>query len=407
MDLQLYLHFPFCVKKCAYCDFCSAAGRKEEMTAYATALEREIRIAAQVYGGARITTVFLGGGTPSIMPLPAMEGVWRALRDSFCFAPDAECTAEANPGTLTPEWLALGRRFGMNRLSLGVQASQDRLLNTLGRIHGFSDAREAVLLARGQGIANVNVDVMFGLPGQSLQDYLDTLAAVHALKPEHISAYSLILEPDTLLHAKVMRGEYALPTDDEAAEMYEQGRDWLMARGYGQYEISNFALKGYECRHNLGYWQGEWYLGLGLGAHSMLPVSDLQMHAVRTSEPIQAMPGCAMPVYFRRENTTDMDTYLSMMQIGQLPIASETSISTEDAMFETMMLGLRTTGGVKEQDFQTRHGKSLEQVYGKPLNAIAQEGLGFWREEKRGGRSFALTPKGLLLENSILMQLMK
>jgi len=378
-------------------------------------------MAAETYGGADIRALFFGGGTPSIMPLKAMEGVWRALHDSFRVMPSAECTAEANPGTLTPEWLKLMRDNGMNRLSLGVQASQNRHLKTLGRIHTFAQAREAVSLARQYGIANLNTDIMFGLPGQSLEDYLETLYEVAALKPEHISAYGLILESGTPLYDAVIRGERVIPTDDEAAGMVEHGCEWLARRGYHQYEISNFALEGYECEHNLGYWQGAWYLGLGLGAHSMLPAEEKDSSYLYTeiNSPVTERPHnengspCIGKLrikngfaYLRAENTTDMEMYRSMIESGVTPISQTTGIPHKEAMFETMMLGLRTVSGVNSIAFLARHGEPLERVYGQRLNTLAGEGLGFWKDDKKGGRSFALTPKGLLLENQVLLGLM-
>ena len=388
MLLQLYLHFPFCKRKCAYCDFCSCEGTALEMEAYAEMLAQEIRLAAPAYSDATISTIFLGGGTPSVMSEKAMDLIWRTLRDSFSFVPDMECTVEANPGTLTARWLELGQYYGINRLSLGVQAAQDRHLKTLGRIHTFAEAKDASALAQRMGIENINVDIMFGLPGQRGEEYLETLSAVAALSPSHVSAYSLILEQGTPLWAMVEQGACVLPTEDETAEMYEQGVKWLAGQGYRQYEISNFAREGYECRHNLGYWQGAWYLGLGLNAHSMLPANEEEQ------------------AYLRAENTADMKMYRRMLEGGQLPTRLVTPVSPKEAMFETMMLGLRTTAGVGEEAFCRRHGQSMRAVYGEKLDRLVEESLGIWREEQGGGSAFALTAKGLLLQNAVLLQLM-
>ena len=388
MLLQLYLHFPFCKSKCRYCDFCSFASTEADMLSYAALLTRELEMIAAQYPDAKVSSVFCGGGTPSLMPVRAMEGIWRTVRDCFTLLPNAEYTVEANPGTLTREWLTAARSFGVNRLSLGVQASQDSLLKRLGRIHRFADVTEAAAIARDCGIDNINMDVMFGLPGQRLSDYLETLESVGALTPRHISAYSLIVEENTPLHGAVEQGLESLPSDDETTEMYEQGAAWLAQRGYAQYEISNFAQSGFECRHNLGYWQGAWYAGLGLNAHGKLPSPDTN------------------DAYLRVENTAELSEYQALIESGQLPIAGTTHISPADAMFETMMLGLRTTMGVSEALFLRLHQKTMMSVYGAHLESLIKDGLGEWRSAANGQRAFALTPKGLLVQNTALMYLM-
>lgn len=389
MAIQLYLHIPFCKSKCAYCDFCSATGTEAEMNAYGRLLEKEIRLIATQHPGTRLSTVFLGGGTPSLLPYKALEGILRAVTEEFVLEPGVEFTTEANPGTLTEAWLAVARRYGLNRLSLGMQAAQNKLLKSLGRIHRPEDVALGVELARQQGIQNINIDVMFGLAGQSLGEYLETLEMVHALGATHVSAYSLILEEGTPLFQKMKQGEILLPEEDEVAEMYARGSNWLGNHGYHQYEISNFAGPGYECRHNLGYWQGAWYMGLGLNAHSMLPAERGQEAA-----------------YMRCENTADMAAYRAMVEHGHLPRSEETFILPEEAMFETMMLGLRTTDGVGLKDFTRRHGRDMAEMYGPRLEGLMRDGLAFWREDRQKGRCFALTKRGLILQNSVLLRLM-
>ncbi len=386
--LQLYLHFPFCKRKCFYCDFSSAVASTEEMAAYGALLETEIALAARLYGGEQVNTVFLGGGTPSLMPPKTMEGILRRLADCFSFAAEVEFTSEANPGALTAAWLEVLCRYGMNRLSLGVQAAQERLLQRLGRAHTFEDAGEAAKLARQYGIQNLNVDVMYGLPGQSMADFLDTLEKVGEWNPTHVSAYSLILEEGTPLHAAAERGELAVPDEDAAAEMAEQGARWLAEHGYEQYEISNFAKPGYACRHNVGYWQGAWYLGMGISAHSM----------------VQGRGGRKDGRYLRLENTAEMAPYKALLESGKLPVVRKTEIPKEEAMFETLMLGLRMNAGVGEGDFFRRHGKRLTQVYGKEIEGIIRDGLGFWRVDSAGKRAFVLTERGLLLQNRVLLR---
>lgn len=395
MLLSLYLHIPFCKRKCFYCDFCSAAASLQEMEDYCAALIREIRLGAEAFVRARVNTVFVGGGTPSLLPASLMDKVLLELRRSFAIEPEAEFTVEANPGTLQGDWLAMARSHGVNRLSLGVQAAQEPLLTALGRIHTFREAEEAVALAREQGFRNLNADVMFALPGQSLTDYLETLRKVAALGVAHISAYSLILEEGTPLAARIAAGELSAPSEDEAAGMYEAGRDWLQAHGFRQYEISNFARPGYACKHNLGYWRGSWYLGLGVNAASMLPALPAEK------------PDGAGTLYLRRENVADRIAYQQMLAQGRLPVAEEHPISRREAMFEAVMLGLRTVDGVEEGDFRARFGQPLDAVYGRQMEELILEGLALRGPEGgNGSRFFALTKRGLLLQNQILLRFM-
>ena len=385
MYFQLYLHFPFCKRKCLYCDFCSAAERPETIAAYCDALQKEIRLMAEIYRGAKISTIFLGGGTPTLVPPEQLAGVLDTIRSSFDVVPDAEFTSEGNPGTLTGEWLDAAVKRGLNRLSLGVQAGQDHLLKKIGRIHTAKDAETAVKLARSCGVKNLNLDAMFGLPGQTEQDYLDTLRFFEQLGAQHISAYSLILEEGTPLYRMAENGDIHLPDEDTTASMYEHGIEWLERAGYRRYEVSNFARPGFECRHNIGYWQGEWYLGLGVAAHSMLP-------------PEKEGAFC-----LRKGNACNVQAYIRAMQDGQKAPAEEFEhISPEDAMFETVMLGLRMVAGVDERRFAERYGIALRQKYAMQTESLIRDGLGYWQ----GGR-FALTPRGIEMQNDVLMRFME
>ena len=388
MILQLYLHFPFCKRKCLYCDFVSAAADDAAMAAYCAALEKEIRSAGERYRDAKVSTVFLGGGTPSIVPAPLMKRVLRALRDSFVFVPDAEFTSEANPGTLTAEWLETLMDAGLNRLSLGVQAAQDSLLRRIGRIHTFREAEAGIRLAQRMGIDNINADVMYGLPGQTQQDYLETLERLCTLEVTHLSAYSLILEEGTPLHRLVEAGEMTVPDDDACADWTAAGHEWLACHGYHQHEISNYAKEGFRCRHNIGYWQGAWYLGLGVAAHSMLPPSEEQrgQGAVR----------------IRQANPEDTGLYIA--RSPDLPRETDL-IDRDEAMFETMVVGLRMNDGVSSRGFESLFGQSLQQRYEMELASFVRDGLGFWRDAQDGDRFFALTSKGLMLQNQVLLRL--
>lgn len=383
MKLELYLHFPFCRKKCLYCDFCSHAPGQGEMLRYCNALEKEIFLMGERFRDVEISTVFLGGGTPSLVPTEGMERVLRALKGAFSFDADVEFTSEANPGTIREDWLECLMKYGMNRLSLGVQATQDRLIESLGRIHSFDDAVRAFDMARGAGLRNINMDLMYALPGQTPEDWRETLDTFCRMGPEHISAYSLILEEGTPLYDMAQSGTVCVPDDDAAAEMYACAREKLTKEGYRQYEISNYAKPGRECRHNVGYWQGAWYLGLGVNAHSMLPPDGAG---------------------YRKRCFNEGDTlrYMEMLEAGKSPRAGEESISREEAMFETMMLGLRMNCGVNERQFFDSFGIRMEQVWPGELKSLETDGLAL-----REAGCFRLTERGLLVQNDVLLRLMK
>lgn len=269
--MELYMHVPFCRQKCRYCDFPSWAGREAWMPAYVTAMLQEVAHARKALGPQPISTVFLGGGTPSVLPAEELRRLLRGVMEQFPLEPGAEFTSEANPGTLTEAWLDTAVSLGVNRLSLGMQAAQAPLLRTLGRIHTLEQVREAVDLARQAGVKNLSLDLMFGLPGQTLADWAETLEAALDLAPEHLSCYGLIPEEGTPLGEAIHRDEVTLPSEEEERAMYDMALQRLHQAGFMQYEISNFARPGYACAHNLGYWRQVPYLGLGVGAASMLP----------------------------------------------------------------------------------------------------------------------------------------
>lgn len=359
------------------------------MIAYGRALETEIRLMGERYGHARVDTVFLGGGTPSVMPVPAMRAILRTLRETFTLLPDAEFTSEANPGTLTHPWLDTLTAAGMNRLSLGVQAAQDRLLREIGRIHTLREAREALTMARAHGLSNLNADAMFGLPGQACEDYLETLNVLVGEGITHLSAYALILEEGTPLFGRVAAGSARLPDEDAVADMMEAGVRLLADRGYARYEISNFARPGFACRHNQGYWRQKPYLGLGLSAASLLP----------------APPDEPDVRYLRRANTTCLETYLLAGAEGRLPPAAEERIGPEEAMFETVLLGLRTVEGLRYKDFERMHGQRITDVYGDAILRLTEEGLLLPPADAEP--VLALTERGMSLQNTALMAFMR
>ena len=368
--LGLYVHVPFCARKCAYCDFASWPGRENDMPRYADAVCAEIARRAAECGHPAADTVFFGGGTPSLLPPALFRQLARALRTHFDIAPDAEWTVECNPGTLTQPFADTLAAGGVNRISLGMQATQPALLRRLNRIHDMDGVRQAVSIARAAGIQRLSLDLMLGLPGQTMADWRDTLDAALSLAPQHISCYALIVEEGTPLAAQLARGEITLPGEDAERAMYGAARDILRAHGFHQYEISNFALPGEECRHNANCWRREDYLGFGCAAHSLWRNT-------------------------RRANPAELAAYLR----GDAPETEQ--ISPDDAMFESLMLGLRLTQGMDEADFARRHGRALWDVYGARLAPALRDG----RLMRQDGH-LLLTEHGMDVMNSVLVDAM-
>ena len=367
-EIGLYLHIPFCFRKGAYCDFASFAGREGDMSAYVDAVLREM--AAKSSGDYSVATLYLGGGTPSLLPPLLMEKLLRGVHQYFDVLPTAEWTCECNPGTLTGDFLAILRAAGVNRLSMGAQACQPRLLRLLGRIHTWEQVASSVNWARQYGFDNVNLDLMLGLPTQTIADVSESLSAALALSPTHLSCYGLIVEEGTPLREKVIRGEWALPQEDDERAMYELCRETLFRHGFQQYEISNFALPGYACRHNMDCWRRKEYIGLGSAA-------------------------CGFLGNIRYQNPPDLGDYLA----GKAP--EETMISPEDARFESVMLGLRMMEGVSEEAFFHMHGVTLRDAFGEKLPKPLRQGLVEWRDG-----SLRLTRRGMDVQNSVLVELL-
>ena len=377
--MELYIHIPFCVRKCTYCDFASFAGKEHWMRSYVDLLLLECDQQLASLHNPDITSIYIGGGTPSILPAELFQCLLQGIHARFHILPDCEWTCEANPGTLTPQWLDVARQNGVNRLSMGVQAKQSSLLNILGRIHEFSDVQQSVSMAKDHGIENISLDLMFGLPGQNLDMWVETLHAALELKPRHISCYGLIPEDGTPLKRDLDTGKLTLPNENDEREMYDTAIRVLHQSGFQQYEISNFALPGYACQHNIGYWRQVYYLGIGVAASSMLP--------------------CTGYPYLRKTNPSTLEEYQSVLSGNLLPEIQ--FISKEEAMFETLMLGLRMNDGVNEQAFHTMHGVSLEAYRGPALRQQIQKGL---IEMSHG--SYRLTRRGMDIQNSILVDLM-
>ncbi len=372
MQLELYIHIPFCVKKCAYCDFLSAAAGREQQRAYVEALLQEIRAraASPAVSGHSVCSIFFGGGTPSVLPPEWIREILDTVRETFSVAEDAEISLESNPGTLDPEKLCIYREAGINRLSIGCQSTEDRELQLLGRIHTEQEFLESFALAREAGFDNINVDLMSGLPGQTAASWEASLRRIAELKPEHISAYSLILEEGTELYEK--QEQYAFPEEEEERSMYERTHEVLEEYGFLQYEISNYSLPGKECRHNLGYWTGTEYLGLGLGAASLLG-------------------------HRRFSNTADPEEYRAWACCPERMEKQEELLTEEDRMGERMILGLRLTKGVSDAAFSQEFGRSLMEQYGPVIRRYESWHLLQWEE----GR-LHLTREGISVSNQVM-----
>ena len=375
--ISIYIHSPFCVRKCAYCDFTSFPGRGAQMEAYLSAVCREMRAQAAFFGRRRVRTVFLGGGTPTLMTGEQAQRLLDALRACFNLAPDAEITMEGNPGTVTAQSLVAYRAAGVNRLSLGVQSLDDGLLAAIGRIHTAAQAHEAVSMARAAGFENVNLDLMLGLPGQSVAQWERTLEEAIALAPEHLSCYSLIVEEGTPLSAQLERGECApLPDEDALCRMDEITAQWTAQAGFARYEVSNYAKPGCECRHNIVYWACEPYLGLGCAAHS-----DMDGR--------------------RFYNPSDWAGYLRMAQSGTTARDAEGESTRQERMFERMMMGLRMVRGVDCARFARDFGAQPEEVWKEALARDVRVGL-----MERRGDYLRLTQRGMQVMNSVLVELL-
>ena len=367
--IGLYVHIPFCLKKCAYCDFCSFISADfPQKTEYIDALCAEID--SYKDRGTVLDSIFFGGGTPSLLTGDEFAKIMSHVRSSFRLSDDLELTVEANPKTLTREKLISYMNEGVNRISLGLQSANANELSALGRIHTYEEFLESYTLAREMGIENINVDLMYGIPEQTSESFLNTLKRVSALSPEHISVYGLILEEGTPLYQSA--GSYRMPTEDEECDMYYLAAGILAEQGYSHYEISNYARRGCECRHNLKYWRCEEYIGVGLAAYS----------------------------YFdgkRYGNTTDREVYLS--HTGEIIIYEE-PVTVESLAYEFVMLGLRLAQGISLSEYSSRFGTDFLPGREEKIKSFAE--LGYLTLDKD---SICLTERGFYVSNSILNEL--
>jgi oxygen-independent coproporphyrinogen-3 oxidase len=355
-DIGVYVHIPFCLQKCSYCDFASEplkeAGGREAARRYqdALAVEMDLRAASAEFSGSSIDTLYIGGGTPTILPSEWIAAVVERIAARFSLKPELEVTIEANPGTASEEGLAALVAAGVNRVSLGVQSFSDGLLQTLGRAHSVADAERAITAVRSAGCANLNLDLIYGMPGQSLEEWSATVEACVKARPQHIAAYALSVEPSTPLAQGIEAGVLPPPDEDLAADMYLLAAEVLAAARYHHYEISNFALPGCESEHNRRYWANAEYLGLGASAHSY-------RGAVRWN------------------NLRRSGVYTEWLERGLLPAAEAEALSARRRVGETLMLGLRRAEGVLEDDIATRCGLAPQEVFSEEIRRLCDRGL--------------------------------
>lgn len=387
--MLLYVHIPFCKRKCTYCGFVSYEHRHNETEAYIAAVLKEASLRSAQFTEP-VETIYIGGGTPSLLTSVQLKKLVSGLirSDGLRFSETlTEFSVEANPGTITKKWLQTAKELGINRLSVGVQSSDQDLLNTLGRIHTFQDVVDSVSLARSCGLNNINLDLIFGIPGQTMDHWQKTLYDIIALEPKHISLYGLILEEGTKLQEKVVSGELSLPDPDAERDMYDFAISLLSRYGYRQYEISNFAIPGYECQHNIGYWSQIPYVGLGASAASMV-------------FPCQREDGLS---YTREKNPDLIEDYLMYINTSDLCIKPEKSeISCRESRFETIMLSLRMNQGINEDRFADMHHVSFREQYSETLDFLRKHQL-----MACSGKQWFLTRKGMDIQNQVLLEFME
>lgn len=373
-SIGLYIHIPFCKSKCYYCDFNSFAGREELTGPYFEALGDEIRYYSGRLKNCKIKTIFIGGGTPSLVEARHIYEILNSCRQHFNLEESVEISIETNPGTLTYEKLMMYKASGINRLSIGLQAWQDRLLQELGRIHRMDEFIENYNLAKKVGFKNINVDLIFGLPGQRMNDWIESVVNVPKLGATHISCYSLKIEDDTVFGNRLAEGEL-IPADDELdREMYYFAIDKLSKLGFHHYEISNFAKPGYECRHNLTYWRAEEYLGVGAGAHSYLEGK-------------------------RFNNICKIEDYISFILNQELPVENVELIDKKDAMSEFLILGLRLIDGISMSEFKSRFDEDIFNIFGNEINKLLRKQL-----IEQDGDRLKLTETGLDVANKVFVE---
>ncbi|QZY56537.1 radical SAM family heme chaperone HemW [Crassaminicella profunda] len=372
-EIGLYIHIPFCKQKCFYCDFCSFSNREKEISEYMDALREEMKSWEEKLKGCKIKSIFIGGGTPSIIPIKEMDKILETIHSNFHINKKLEFSIESNPGTINKDNLNYYLKNNINRLSMGLQAWQNDHLKSLGRIHNKEEFLKNFLLAREIGFENINIDLMFGLPNQTLNQWEETLYNVIQLNPEHISSYSLKIEENTEFYRLYEKGILKLPSEELDRRMYHFAMDYLLDYGYKHYEISNFAKEEKECIHNKIYWNNEEYIGFGLGAHS----------------------------YFNKNrfsNTMIMEKYINNIHKKLSPCEGKESISRKDEIAETMFLGLRMMRGINIKEFKERFGCTPFKIYSEEILKFKKLGL-----LSTDDQYIRLTRRGIDLSNQVFV----
>ncbi|MCI5194976.1 MAG: radical SAM family heme chaperone HemW [Candidatus Electrothrix sp. AW5] len=376
-SLGLYFHIPFCLRKCPYCSFYSLAGRTDIHQRYAEAISRQLLLYAKKYQNKLrpLTSIFFGGGTPTLLPPQTLSRLLVECLEQFAVANQAEISIEVNPATVAGNSLDILRQAGFNRLSIGVQSLHDKELRQLGRPHTVADALETVQLARRAGFENINLDLMYGLPGQKLQSWQRTLEDALELEPTHLSLYELTIEEGTPFAFLEEQGQLVLPTEDTVLLMLEETQQALMQAGFQRYEISNYAQPGYQCQHNINYWQNGEYLGLGAGAVA----------------------------FFNKTRCTviaDAEQYCERLEHGEELWQDREKLDQEAAFRETVIMGLRMTAGVSLTDITERFGINTEAYYSETLHRLIRQGLLHIVQDQ-----LQLTAQGFLLANTVMAEL--
>ncbi|MBO3376449.1 radical SAM family heme chaperone HemW [Clostridium perfringens] len=369
--ISLYIHIPFCAQKCLYCDFPSFARKDHLRKAYIEALNKEIISLREKHNNLEINTIFIGGGTPSVLEADELECLLKEVA-KLNMAKYIEYSMECNPGNLTEEKLEVMKKYGVNRISMGLQAKQDNLLKGLGRIHNYKTFKENFLLAKKVGFNNINVDLMFGLPNQRLNEWEETLREIISLEPAHISAYSLIIEEGTAFYNLYENDKLKLPTEEEERKMYHLAKKILEENGFNQYEISNYAKERKECRHNLAYWNMDNWIGVGSASASYIDGK-------------------------RIKNISSVEKYINSINEKGEAVEEIINNSKNDNMEEFMFMGLRKINGIDENEFKKRFSMNINDVYGEILNKYIDEGLLI----RDSGRIF-LSEKGIEISNIIM-----
>lgn len=372
--IGLYIHIPFCKRKCFYCDFVSYQNKEELIDSYIESLKQEIRMVSKYCNSYKFTTIYIGGGTPTYLGITHLCNVLNECNSYLNLEDVSEISIESNPGTINMDNLKILKSIGINRLSIGLQATQNDLLHRLGRIHTFEEFMESYLSARKAGFKNINIDLIFGLPGQTILEWENTLKSIIDLKPEHISCYSLKIEEKTPYFELYNRGLIKLPSEDEEREMYHLAILLLQTYNYIHYEISNFCLPGYECKHNIGYWQHEEYIGIGVGAHSYF--QNIRFH-----------------------NEISIENYINEIKKGNLPRRELQIIDIKEAMSEFIILGLRLIKGINKLRFKQKFGIDIELIYKDKIEKLVN--LGLLENDKD---YIKLTLKGIDLANQVMIE---